>query len=210
MRITLALVAALLVVGLAACGNDRSAHVADPGGSSMPTKIPAAAGTVATRDLVTVMDTGAPELCLGAVAESYPPQCRGLQLSGWSWADQHGVFEHQGDIRWGLFQVTGTFDGTTFTVQHAIPAALYDAMPQGPGIGDCAEGEGTDCMTSATPALEQIQTELTDLPGLLTSWASKTRVHADVVFDDGTLQAWADETYGAGVVAISSALVAAG
>ena len=29
----------------------------------------------------------------------------------------------------------------------------------------------------------------------------------DVVYDDGTLQEWVDEEYGAGVVLISSALV---
>lgn len=211
MRITLALAAALLLVGLAAaCGSEPTAHVADPGSSGMPTRIPAADGPVATRDLVTVMDTGAPELCLGAVAESYPPQCHGIPLRGWSWADQNGVFEHQGDIRWGLFAVTGTFDGTTFTVEHATPAALYDPMAREPGLGDCPEGNGADCMPPTGQALAQTQAELAALPGLLTSWASTARLHVDVVFDDGSLQAWADETYGDGVVAITSALVAAG
>ena len=34
-------------------------------------------------------------------------------------------------------------------------------------------------------------------------------VSVDVVHDDGSLQAWADETYGEGVVVITSALVEA-
>ena len=34
----------------------------------------------------TVMDVGGEvELCLGAVAESYPPQCSGIPLTDWSW-----------------------------------------------------------------------------------------------------------------------------
>ena len=34
----------------------------------------------------TVMDVGGRvELCLGPIAESYPPQCRGIPVEGWSW-----------------------------------------------------------------------------------------------------------------------------
>ncbi len=67
----------------------------------------AAPGPVRTRDLVVVMDTGAgPEMCLGAVAESYPPQCSGPAIEGWSWRDQQ-AFEKVGDVRWGYFALTG-------------------------------------------------------------------------------------------------------
>ena len=85
----------------------------------LPTEIPAATGTVTTRNLATVMDTGSPELCLGPVAESYPPQCSGPPIEGWSWKDQRGVFEKSGDVRWGLFSVQGTWDGRPFTVTSA-------------------------------------------------------------------------------------------
>ena len=34
-------------------------------------------------------------------------------------------------MKWGTFALTGTFDGTTFTVTDAIPAALYDALERG-------------------------------------------------------------------------------
>ena len=48
-----------------------------------------------------------PELCLGPIAESYPPQCGGPALVGWDWADHENTFEQQGDVRWGTYLVTG-------------------------------------------------------------------------------------------------------
>ena len=39
---------------------------------------------------------------------------------------------------------------------------------------------------------------------------SDGHVLVDVYYDDGTLQEWADATYGAGVVLVSSALVDVG
>ncbi len=128
-----ALVAGLLL--LSACGSeDRPSTATDPGSEApvRPTAVPAAPGTVHTRGLVTVMDTGTPELCLGGVMDSYPPQCSGPAIAGWDWADHGGMFERQGKVRWGSFAVTGTFDGETFTYESAVPAALYDAMVQEP------------------------------------------------------------------------------
>jgi hypothetical protein len=207
--------AVVTLLALAACGTDSGARAADPAGdptasgpaSGMPAEIPAAAGTVSTRGLATVMDTGSPELCLGAVAESYPPQCRGIPLAGWSWGDHHGVFETSGDVRWGPFAVTGTFDGTTFTVHGAIPGALYDPVAQPPTEPPCEDQPNADCDGPSEQRIAEIQDELQALPGVLTIDATRYVVHADVVFDDGSLQAWADGAYGAGVVEISSALV---
>jgi hypothetical protein len=211
----LAAVGLLLVLN--ACGTDTGPRATDPAGdptdaptaSGMPTRIPAASGTVSTRTLATVMDTGRPELCLGAVAESYPPQCRGIPLKGWSWAELDGMFERSGDIRWGAFVVTGTFDGTALAVSGAIPGALYDPAPV-PGPELCEDLPNADCIGPSPARLAAIQRELEDLPGIQTLWSSRFQVHADVVFDDGSLQAWADRTYGEGVVAITSALVPVG
>jgi hypothetical protein len=205
-------VAALLV--LAACGTDDGAGVTDPAGdptasgavAGMPTGIPAAKGPVTTRQPATVMDTGSPELCLGAVAESYPPQCRGIPLVGWSWRDHEGTFERAGDVRWGLFAVTGRFDGTTFTVGDAVPAAVYDPGPLPPEPTPCEDVAAVDCHGPTEQRIAEIAEELTSLPGMLTIVPSRFAVRADVVFDDGSLQAWADEAYGDGVVVIGSAL----
>ena len=143
-----------------------------------------------------------PELCLGAVAESYPPQCGGPEIRGWDWDDQHGVFDQQGKIRWGQFAVTGTWDGTTFTVTDAIPAALYDAMaPEEPTVPSRARSYDQ-------AELEEIAAKLgKELPGAQGAFGDQGHVFMDVIYDDGSLQAWADEEYGENVVIVVPSLV---
>ena len=205
MRTLLAVFALLLAAPLlGACGDEGDTTAHDPGGDpgrSMPAEVPAARGTVHTRGLATVMDKGGPELCLGAVAESWPPQCGGPPIEGWDWADHHGVFERQQQIRWGQFLVTGTWDGSTFGYRDAVPAALYDAMP-------------TEEVRLPAPAVEHTRAELEDiaaqvgdLPGAQGAYADAGHVLVDVIYDDGSLQAWVDDTYGQDVVIVRSALI---
>jgi hypothetical protein len=203
-----------LVLAGSACGTGESdTTVSDPGSSpSSPSASPSApaapvpAGLVGTHGLATVMDEGAGtvELCLGPIAESYPPQCGGPPIAGWDWADHDG-YDEQGQVRWGTYAVTGEWDGTTFTVTDAVSGALYD--PAAP-------------LSSPTPAaatayddseLEAIAEELkATLPGYLGAYGGEGtdgHVLADVYYDDGSLQEWADATYRAHVVVISPALV---
>ena len=123
----LAVLAAVLLAG-SACGDDGSDDVAhDPVASDFVSTPPPAAipaGPVRTTNLATVMDTGSPELCLGAVAESYPPQCGGPALVDWDWAQHHGTYDEQGDVRWGTYLLTGTWDGKAFTATDSIPGAI--------------------------------------------------------------------------------------
>jgi hypothetical protein len=261
----------------------------------MPTAVPAATGPVTTRGPVTVLDDGdGAELCLGGVAESYPPQCGGPRLVGWDWRDHRGDFDEANGVRWGAFVVTGTFDGSAFTPAKVValadftgsldrpepdfstpcpeppggwrvldPAKTTDASMQTtferagrlPGYADSwmdqsrnpasgqdggdeqmndpayvtinvrvtedvegAESElrktwgGALCVTKALHTdreLRRIQDTLTDLPGMLTASSGFDRVDVDVIHDDGSLQAWADATYGPGLVRISSALAPA-
>ncbi len=206
MRIALAIAPVLLV--LTACSGGEGTPVAtDPASeepsaaSQRPSEVPAAPGTVRSRDLATVMDTGRPELCLGPVAESYPPQCGGPEITNWDWKKQDGMFEQQGDVRWGTFAVTGTFDGTAFTLTEAIPGALYDAMPQEPPVYpepsvDYSEQE-----------LQDIAEDVGTLPGAQGANSLEGNVLVDVLYDDGSIQDWATEEYGEGVVVVTSALV---
>ena len=203
-------------------------------------------------------------------------------MAGWDWA-AHPEHEEQSGVRWGSFALTGTFDGTTFTVTDAVPAALYDAMapkpdalpgtpcepPAGgwgvvdpakttpeamdatfteaarlPGFAgtwmdqsgdpsptddptrvivnvavtrDVAGAEatlretwgGALCVSRARYTesdLNKISMELQALPGVLTTSAADDVVRAEVLHDDGSLQAWADQEYGEGRVRITSAL----
>ena len=103
--------------------------------------------------------------------------------------------------------MNGTFDGETLTVRSAVAGALYDPGPAAPLATPCEDLPNADCDGPSEARLAQIQEELQDLPGVLTLSATRFAVQADVVFDDGSLQAWADEAYGGGVVVISSALV---
>ena len=93
----LVIAALLLTLPLAACSH-RGGHARRRPGrrraSRRPTRRPAPCptpvpdGEVRTSGLVTVLDAGTgPELCLGAVAESYPPQCGGPALEDFDWGD---------------------------------------------------------------------------------------------------------------------------
>lgn len=200
MRTLLPALAVLILT--AGCGSDEPVAV-DPAGTATATAgVPTAPGPVQTRSIVTVMDTGSPELCLGPVAESWPPQCSGPDLAGWDWAEHRGSFERSGPTRWGEYVVQGTWDGTTFRYDSAIPAALYDAVatPQ-PTLPPLAD-------PPSAAELAQVADRLVDdLPGVLTADVVDGRVLVDVVYDDGSLQADVDAEHGVGVVVISSALV---
>lgn len=200
MRISLALGLAAALLVLTACGSDGGDTATDATGDR-PTAVPAASGPVHTAGLVTVMDTGTPEACLGPVAESWPPQCSGPELVGWDWAEHDGVFEEQGDVRWGQFALTGTWDGARLTPTDAVPAALYDALPaEEPTYPDPAED-----LDDAQ--LEKARGEVADLPGAQGAYVDGPRVLVDVTYDDGSIQDWADATYGEGVVVVQSMLV---
>lgn len=282
---------AVLLVALAGCGSEQGVGGgSDPGRPARPTAVPAADGPVTTARPATVLDDGTgPELCLGGVAESYPPQCSGVPLDGWDW-DSVGDHERAGGVRWGDFVVTGEYDGQRLAVGDAVPAAEH---PGGPAPDDpdlstpCPEPQGgwrvldpartTDlaldevlarasalegysdawldqrippgrveaavndptrlvvnvrvtgdpgraeaqlrqvwggmlCVSRAERSeseLTAIARELQDLPGALTTSAARDVVHLGVVHDDGSVQAWADETYGPGVVVVSPVLVPA-
>ena len=86
--------------------------------------------------------------------------------------------------------------------------------------GDVADAEavlretwgGALCVSKArhTDAeLARVQKAMNDVPGMLYTDRGQDRVGVGVVHDDGSIQAWADETYGRGMVEVSSALVPA-
>jgi hypothetical protein len=72
-----------------------------------------------------------PELCLEGTTLSVPPGCSGVPLKGWDWA--RVVNEKPiGATTWGAYRVTGTYDGTTFTVatvRSFIAGHQTNAMP---------------------------------------------------------------------------------
>lgn len=150
----------------------------------------------------TVLDTaGEAQLCLGPIMESFPPQCQGVPLDGWSWEGLDGS-ESSGDTTWGAYAVTGTYDGTRFTRTEApVLLALYDpAAPEDP-TGGVAGTTGAD-------ELDRVQNDVVGRlgPEALSAAADRGYVWVQVVWDDGMLQSAMDAEYGAGVVVVTSAL----
>jgi hypothetical protein len=184
-----------------------SACVAGPGGSPAPTStnVPAGQGIESARpDLPegrviatgTVLDTaGDVQLCLGAVAESYPPQCSGIPLYEWTWDGVDGS-ETSGDVTWGTYAVYGTYDGERYTNTDApIMLALYDPIaPEDPTGGV----DGTTDETELTRVHDELSSALgTDA---LSITADRGYVWLEVVWDDGTIQESADAAFGDDVV----------
>ena len=195
-----ALTAALL---LAACGTTT-----DPGATAPTTAPPVVAvpadGPVTGVGTVIEKPGGPPELCLGPVAESWPPQCEGVPLSGWSWAEHEPEQVADTDsmsTSWGSFAVTGTFDGLVLTVTDAVPLALYDTV-----------AEPTPSRAPTPRLTEQEWAAVSEgvraAPGLLTvdRPGDTGPVQVAVVHDDGSVQAWADASFGVGAVVVTSAL----
>lgn len=289
---------ALAAVALAGCGNQDSTTVKDANAPAAPAAVPAASGKVT--GLGMVMDSGdGTTICLGPIGESYPPSCAGTPLSGWDWKRVEG-FEDISGVKFGMFAVTGTWDGTTLTVTDPpVSAALYDPAPDpgyvrtvatrcetpaegwavsdpatananaleranavaakqsgyvsawtdqfaevsipdhptdpDPDMGDdgavgplplvlnvLVDGDveaataavqkvwgGALCVTAPEHKqgdLETVAAELGHLPGADSAVAQNDRVVVTCLFDDGSLQAYADDAYGKDVVIISPAL----
>jgi hypothetical protein len=121
-------VAALL---LAACGDEEAPVSASP--SDPPSS--AASGRLYT-GIFTVLENAdhGPQLC-SMVMDSYPPQCGGPDISGWNW-DEAPDAESANGVTWGSYSVTGTWDGTTFTLTEpplagaaTSPMVPDDALP---------------------------------------------------------------------------------
>ncbi|WP_306231258.1 hypothetical protein [Agrococcus beijingensis] len=211
---------ALLAVAasaLVACAQTAPGSPVSPGSSGSPAapaapiatgpeaqaalaELPAPSGVEPVLAIATVLET--PEgaiLCLGAVAESAPPQCGGPLLVGWDWAP----FEHQetGGVRWvqGV-AVEGTYDAEaqTFTQTGAPMSAAAITMP--------AIEVPAGSLDDAT--IEAVLADLATLQraDVLGSWSEQGTVVLNVIADDGSVQDAVDAIYGEGVVFVIPAL----
>ncbi len=145
------------------------------------------------------------EICLGGVMESYPPQCVGVPVDGWTW-DQVDGSESIGEVRWGSYAIRGAYDGERFALTDPPTLlALYDPMP----IEDPTRGVPG---TSTDRELSLVQDEVFPWLGAdaLTAGPERGYVWVQVVWDDGTLQDAVDTAYGKGVVIVTSAIRTAG
>jgi hypothetical protein len=104
------MVALLLALGLVltGCGTESTPRAPVSSGQAQEYE---ATGTVLQKV------TGRPELCLGAIALSYPPQCGGPVVVGWDWDAIEGE-ESANGVRWVEAAVRGRYDaaGKAFTL----------------------------------------------------------------------------------------------
>lgn len=153
------------VCTLAACQSGGGTLTGLPSGE--PSPVPSPTGLVDEgyqgrfRTTATVLEADrGPQLCLGGVMESYPPQCRGVVVEGWSWDGLS--HESVSGVRWGEYVVVGRYDGTTFTLTE--PARERDPQDTATPSPDefatpCPEPEGgwrpVDPATTTLEALDR-------------------------------------------------------
>lgn len=205
-RLTIAAASAVGLLLLSACSTT-------PGSSAAPTSTTAPSGQRLEDvrpglpegrviGVGTVLDVaGDVQLCMGAIMESYPPQCTGVPLDDWSWDGVEGS-ESSGETTWGAYAVYATYEGERLvSTDEPIMLALYDPIaPEDPTAG-------VDGSTSERD-LTQIQDDISARLGseALTLRTDRGYVWLSVVWDDGTIQGAADAEFGDGVVVVTSAL----
>lgn len=106
---------ALTLVLLAACGGEGDEVVTsdEPRPSEPADDRPAGEQRYTVTTTVLESPQHGPQLCLGGVQDSYPPQCGGPDVVGWDW-EQVPAKESASGTTWGDYTVVGTWDGERF------------------------------------------------------------------------------------------------
>ena len=131
------LAVALSLLLLAACGDDDEVVTSDEPGASQP--VPPSTGQryTATATVLESREHG-PQLCLGGVQDSYPPQCGGPDLLGWDW-DAVATKESASGTTWGDYTVVGTWDGEALTLTEP------PSEPQRPDVEEDRDRFASPC-----------------------------------------------------------------
>ena len=131
--------------GLAAAALCLALAVAGCGGGGEATPEYRAVGTVLEVTRTPSAEVGAhgPQLCLGPIMMSLPPQCGGIDIVGWDWDTVTGERSAAGTT-WGSYAVVGTFDGSRFALSEpARPATDRAGDPRHPDFTTpCPEPPG--------------------------------------------------------------------
>lgn len=216
MRTRVLVILAATTAGLLALsGCADSAPGSPPGSTAAPGEFarPAATGEVLAQGTVLQKDGEDPQLCLGSVADSYPPQCGGPPILGWDWTSVEQA-ESASGVTWGSYAITGTWDAAAFTVtQPPVPLSLYDPIAQiDPRLDPATPGPSEE---SALRALQEQLHAADYYPAQYTDWSEAAILGdgqqngylvIDVIYDDGSIQQFFDDQWGAGVVIVRSAL----
>ena len=156
----------------------------------------------------TVIETAdsAPQFCLGAIAESYPPQCSGPELIGWDW-DLFDGLRDVGRCHVGRLRGVGRP-----TMKRASPSRMPSCsrsttpMPDRRSVHRPGEGRHNERGRPASSLQERV---IANAPSKFSRRTPQNGyLFVYVVHDDGSVQAWADASYRTrDVVQVRSALV---
>jgi hypothetical protein len=177
----LAAIAALSLLVSASCSDDADVATDTDGGTSAPDDTDPAMTVYETTTTVLESPDHGPQLCLGGVAESYPPQCGGPDIEGWDWSAVEA--ESASGTTWGSYSLTGTWDGETFSL--AGPVGPPDDSGQGANQGGptdfptpCEEPDGgwqvVDEATATDAGLEEAQRYAQSQPDFAGLWVDQS------------------------------------
>lgn len=144
-------VLAVAVVTVAACGDQTARTTTDEPAPDSDQRYTATAMVLESPD-------HGPQLCLGGVEDSLPPQCGGPDIPNWSWDDVDG-FESAGGTTWGGYTVVGTYDGEDFTLtEQPTPPAEPDDPVDPQFWTPCDEPPGGWTVVEEATATEEAMT----------------------------------------------------
>jgi hypothetical protein len=134
--------AVCLLMLLLACGDPSESTGAGPEPRANETQKPSGrSGEYRATGTVLQTADNKPQLCLGGVMDSLPPQCSGIPIRDWDW-DAVDDEEVASDTRWGTYEVTGAYDGTTFTLTGPVGPPDYREEKRDPITTPCPEPNG--------------------------------------------------------------------
>lgn len=167
----------VLALALGGCGDDTTTVASDATAAT-------ADGTAPTAeryrvDAVTVLDAeDGPQLCLGGVAESLPPQCEGPDVVGWDWADVNDE-ETAGGTTWGEYSVVGTWDGERLTVTERPAPPVDPPKRDSPDLATPCEAPAggwavVDAATTTEAAQQAAMDDARDQPDFGGAWVDQS------------------------------------
>ncbi|WP_134767242.1 hypothetical protein [Nocardioides sp. 1609] len=98
-------------------------------------------------------------------------------------------------------------------IRGPVPTIVNVSVTSDPQAAEAAIREvwgGGLCLGEASHTqadLARVQRQVGELPGMTSSGSGDDVVDLGVVYDDGSIQAWVDQEYGAGLVRVTGALV---
>lgn len=133
--------------------------------------------------------THGPELCLGGIRASDPPQCDGIRLVGWTWDAVADEQRHAGTT-WASAQVRGRYDGARFTLT-APPGPVTTTVepPRMPDLSPaCTQPEVVDPSHGVGEWEEVAQGLRRLVPELVAGWVSNEPFVGSLVVRPGATE----------------------